>query len=57
MSQPDLMPTTFLSRRKKKIDTSDIIALAGKATAMLDDVRNSMPSPHPRKEAPVFTSQ
>ena len=57
MSQPDLMPTTFLSRRKKKIDTSDIIALAGKATAMLDDVRNSMLSPHPRKEAPVFTSQ
>ena len=56
MTDTNPLPQAYLVRRPKKIDTADIVALATKASAMLDEVRNSMLSPHPRKEAPTFTS-
>lgn len=46
----------LLSGAVQKVSVADLVALAEKGKIMLDDVRNHMLSPHPRKKAPTFTA-
>jgi chromosome partitioning protein len=51
----DLQPTR-LPEVDQSVSIDDLVALAGQAADILDQIRDAMLEPYPRKKAPMFTS-
>lgn len=55
MTANDLQPTR-LPEVDQSVSIDDLVALAGQAADILDQIRDAMLEPYPRKKAPMFTS-
>lgn len=55
MSANDLHPSR-LPEVDQSVSIDDLVALAGQAADILDQIRDAMLEPYPRKKAPMFTS-